>query len=76
MESLTNRKKVVSDKDNKTEDIKDTKTYNVVLPMFNMKWNISSDRILRLAYTRSFARPDFNDLNPGTIVNERRTGSS
>lgn len=63
-------KKVVSDKNNKTEDIKDTKTYNVVLPMVNMKWNISSDRILRLAYTRSFARPDFNDLNPGTIVND------
>lgn len=63
-------KKVISDKDNKTEDIKDNKTYNVVLPMVNMKWNISSDRILRLAYTRSFARPDFNDLNPGTIVND------
>ncbi|MBV8324951.1 TonB-dependent receptor [Chryseobacterium sp.] len=63
-------KKVGSDKNNTAEDIKDNKTYNVLLPMINMKWNISNDRILRLAYTRSFARPDFNDLNPGTIVND------
>jgi TonB-dependent receptor len=60
-------KKVVADK---AEDIKDSKTYNVVLPMVNVKWNLSKDRILRAAYTRSFARPDFNDLNPGTIIND------
>ncbi|WP_333597818.1 TonB-dependent receptor [Chryseobacterium flavum] len=63
-------KKVISDKANRAEDIKDNKTYNVLLPMVNMKWNLSDNRILRLAYTRSFARPDFNDLNPGTIVND------
>lgn len=60
-------KKVVADK---AEDIKDSKIYNVVLPMVNVKWNLSKDRILRAAYTRSFARPDFNDLNPGTIIND------
>ena len=38
--------------------------------MVNVKWNLSKDRILRAAYTRSFARPDFNDLNPGTIIND------
>lgn len=63
-------KKVTSDQNAEAVDIKDNKTYNVLLPMVNMKWNINSDRILRLAYTRSFARPDFNDLNPGTIVND------
>ncbi|MCT2409253.1 TonB-dependent receptor [Chryseobacterium antibioticum] len=64
-------KKVVSDKTGTTtEDIKDGKKYNIFLPMINMKWKLTKDRILRAAYTRSFARPDFNDLNPGTIVND------
>jgi len=64
-------KKVVSNSTGTTaEDIKDSKKYNIILPMVNMKWKLSNDRILRAAYTRSFARPDFNDLNPGTIVND------
>lgn len=64
-------KKVVSDKGGNTvESIKDSKKYNVFLPMINMKWNLTKNRIVRVAYTRSFARPDFNDLNPGTIVND------
>ena len=64
-------KKVVSDNTgSKVEDIKDGKKYNVFLPMINMKWNLTKDQIIRAAYTRSFARPDFNDLNPGTIVND------
>lgn len=64
-------KKVVSDKTgSNVEDIRDGKKYNIFLPMINMKWNITKDQIVRAAYTRSFARPDFNDLNPGTIVND------
>ncbi|WP_261511205.1 TonB-dependent receptor [Chryseobacterium paludis] len=64
-------KKVISDnKGSKVEDIKDGKKYNVFLPMVNMKWNLTKNQIVRAAYTRSFARPDFNDLNPGTIVND------
>lgn len=64
-------KKVVSDKTgSRTEDIKDSKNYNVFLPMVNMKWNLTKNQIVRAAYTKSFARPDFNDLNPGTIVND------
>ncbi|MDV7696022.1 TonB-dependent receptor [Chryseobacterium soli] len=64
-------KKVVSTQaGTAVEDIKDSKKYNVFLPMINMKWNLSKDQIVRAAYTRSFARPDFNDLNPGTIVND------
>ncbi|ASK30255.1 TonB-dependent receptor [Chryseobacterium sp. T16E-39] len=64
-------KKVISDKaGSKVEDIQDGKKYNVFLPMINMKWNLTKDQIIRAAYTKSFARPDFNDLNPGTIVND------
>ncbi|PIF45426.1 TonB-dependent receptor [Chryseobacterium sp. 52] len=64
-------KKVVSNNTGTvTEDIKDGKKYNVFLPMINMRWKLTKDQILRAAYTRSFARPDFNDLNPGTIVND------
>lgn len=52
------------------EDIEESNTYNAFLPMVNMKWDILNNTILRAAYTRSFARPDFNYLNPGTIIND------
>lgn len=65
-------KRTVSNPDNTTtvEDIEENNTYNVVLPMLNLKWNLNQDNILRAAYTRSFSRPDFNHLNPGTVIND------
>ncbi|MCD8539763.1 MAG: TonB-dependent receptor [Leadbetterella sp.] len=52
------------------EDIKETNTYNAFLPMVHLKHNFNERTIVRAAFTRSFARPDFNSLNPGTIVSE------
>ncbi|SEW27584.1 TonB-dependent receptor [Chitinophaga arvensicola] len=45
-------------------------SYNAFLPMLHMKYTITDKDILRLAYTRSFARADFNNLNPGTTQDD------
>lgn len=42
-----------------------SKTYNSVLPQLHVRYEINEDLYLRTALTRSFARPDFGDLNPG-----------
>lgn len=52
------------------EDVKHTNNYNAFLPMLHLKYSFDPNTILRVALTRSFARPDFDDLNPGTIINE------
>ena len=54
----------------KQEPINDINRYPILLPMLHAKWSISEEAILRAALTRSFARPDFNYLNPGTIIND------
>jgi TonB-dependent receptor len=41
------------------------KRYTSVLPQLNVRWSIQPDLNLRLGLTRSFARPDFGDINPG-----------
>lgn len=45
-------------------------SYNAFLPMLHLKLNATSNDIIRLAYTRTFARADFNNLNPATTVDE------
>lgn len=52
------------------EPIQNKHRYNIILPMLHAKWSISDNTMLRGALTRSFARPDFNNLNPGVIINE------
>lgn len=44
--------------------------YNVFLPMLHLKYNATENDIVRLAYTRTFARPDFNQLNPATTQDD------
>lgn len=41
------------------------KKYNSWLPQVHVRYQLDEDSIVRLALTRSFARPDFGDLNPG-----------
>lgn len=41
------------------------KNYLAVLPMLNMKWDMAKQDILRAAVTRSFRRPNFNEIKPG-----------
>jgi len=41
------------------------KEYDSWLPQLHVRYEFAEDMNLRLALTRSFARPDFGDLNPG-----------
>nr|WP_295867448.1 TonB-dependent receptor [uncultured Chitinophaga sp.] len=45
-------------------------SYNAFLPMLHVKYQLTEKDILRAAYTRSFARADFNNLNPGTTQDD------
>lgn len=52
------------------EPVQKENKYNAFLPMVNMKYNLDDNTIFRASYTRSFARPDFSDLNPGLQIND------
>lgn len=41
------------------------KQYRSLLPMVNARYNIATNRVMRLSFTRSFRRPNFNELKPG-----------
>ncbi|MEC5144015.1 TonB-dependent receptor [Chitinophaga sp. 212800010-3] len=45
-------------------------SYNAFLPMLHAKYNVTPNDVIRVAYTRSFARADFNNLNPGTTQDD------
>ncbi|WP_370898425.1 TonB-dependent receptor [Chryseobacterium gossypii] len=42
--------------------------YNAFLPMLHLRYNFSPKSNLRLAYTRSFIRPNFGDMSPGSSI--------
>lgn len=42
--------------------------YNAFLPMLHLKYSFSPKSSLRFAYTRSFIRPNFGDMSPGSSV--------
>ncbi|MEM6843743.1 MAG: TonB-dependent receptor [Bacteroidota bacterium] len=42
----------------------ETPNYGSLLPMVNVKYQLSEDANLRLAYSRTLARPNFGNLNP------------
>ena len=42
--------------------------YNAFLPMLHLRYNFSPKASLRFAYTRSFIRPNFGDMSPGSSV--------
>ena len=43
--------------------------YNALLPMLHLKYAISKNANLRAAYTRTFIRPNFGDMTPGSSIN-------
>jgi TonB-dependent receptor len=47
-----------------------TNTYNIFMPMVHLKYVPIESLNLRLAYTKTLARPDFSQLNPGGTVDE------
>jgi TonB-dependent receptor len=42
--------------------------YNAFLPMLHLRYNLSSQSNIRFAYTRSFIRPNFGDMSPGSSI--------
>ena len=47
------------------EDNVVSKSYTSVLPQFHLLYRPNDETNLRMALTRTFARPDFGDINPG-----------
>ncbi|MEY8760161.1 TonB-dependent receptor [Chryseobacterium tongliaoense] len=42
--------------------------YNAFLPMLHLRYNFSPKSSLRFAYTKSFIRPNFGDMSPGSSI--------
>lgn len=47
--------------------------YNALLPMLHLKYSLSNKANLRAAYTRTFIRPNFGDMTPGTSVDNTKS---
>ncbi|HVI47895.1 MAG TPA: TonB-dependent receptor [Chitinophaga sp.] len=54
----------------KIESLEQDNSYNAFLPMLHLKYNITDNDVVRLAYTRTFARADFSQLNPATTQDD------
>ncbi|TWF39943.1 TonB-dependent receptor [Chitinophaga polysaccharea] len=54
----------------RVEPLTQDNSYNAFLPMLHVKLNATANDIIRLAYTRTFARADFNNLNPATTQDD------
>lgn len=57
-------------------DTKVTNNYNAFLPMLHLKYALSEKANLRAAFTRTFIRPNFGDMTPGTSVDNTKTPMS
>ena len=53
------------------EEVSNSRNTNAFLPMFHVKYSPKQNLNLRAAYTRTFARPNFSDLNPGESRNDQ-----
>lgn len=54
-------------------DSKVSNNYNALLPMLHVKYTLSQKANLRAAYTRTFVRPNFGDMTPGTSIDNTKT---
>jgi TonB-dependent receptor len=54
-----------------SESMVDNK-YNALLPMIHLKYALNEKSNFRMAYTRSFIRPSFGDMTPGTSIDNTR----
>lgn len=59
--------------DKQLDPIKTTNNYNAFLPMLHLKYSMNENTNLRFAYTRTFIRPNFNDMSPGSSVDESQS---
>ncbi|MEK6512498.1 TonB-dependent receptor [Myroides odoratimimus] len=68
---LTYRGNKVIEKEDGTKAVESNKSsngYNALLPMIHFKYQVQDNMNLRMAYTRTFARANFSDLNPTESV--------
>ena len=65
-----NRVILEDDQDPEIVETKGGNTRNAFLPMAHLKYSPNDNTNLRAAYTRTFARPSFGSLNPGTTRND------
>lgn len=50
------------------KEVQSGKSYLALLPMLNVKYALSEKQNLRFAVTRSFRRPNFNEIKPGAAT--------
>lgn len=50
-----------------------SKSYNSLLPMIHARYSVNDQLNVRAAFTRTFVRPNFTDLNPGESQNLTQT---
>jgi len=64
--------KVILDEDENPSIVvaEGNRTTNAFLPMAHLKYSPEDNINIRAAYTRTFARPSFGSLNPGTTQND------
>ncbi|MSU50858.1 MAG: hypothetical protein EXS37_17515 [Opitutus sp.] len=48
-----------------------TRTYDGTYPSLHLSYNVRENLVARAAYARTYGRPNFDDIIPRTIVNER-----
>lgn len=46
--------------------------YNAFLPMLHLKYAVTEKANIRAAYTRTFVRPNFGDMTPGTSIDNTK----
>lgn len=67
----TGNKTIIDEEDNPNiTEVKGSRTTNAFLPMAHLKYSPKENINVRAAYTRTFARPSFGALNPGTTQND------
>jgi TonB-dependent receptor len=50
--------------------------YNALLPMLHLRYSLNAKTNLRAAFTRTFIRPNFGDMTPGTSIDNTKTPMS
>ncbi len=62
---------VNEDESTTLEPIESKNTTGALLPMVHVKYSPNSKTNFRVAYTKTFARPNFSSLSPGSVINEQ-----
>ncbi|MBD0404151.1 TonB-dependent receptor [Flammeovirga sp. EKP202] len=62
------------DIDGNLKAVSPSNTYHSLLPMAHLKYTANEQTNIRFAYTRTFARPNFSQLNPSTSSNMGANG--